>query len=358
MKILIISAAFAPDNSPRSFRTTELVKELARRGHNITVYLPRSKADRTSFVKEYPNVSIKESIVPARKIPGPLSSIFYYLFCYPAIKYYCELPDILKREKNYDLLISIAAPHPIHWGVARAFKANPQIAKTWVADCGDPFMLANQDKGSKPFYFKYFEHSWCKRANFITIPVENARGGYYPEYQDKIRIIPQAFDFSEVTRAEYIKNKVPTFAYAGRFVKRDLDPRPIMDYLLQKGGDFKFIAYTQQRSLFAEYMERMGECLELRDFVDRKTLLFELSKMDFLLYLTCSDPTRSPSKMIDYTLTGRPILSIDSCNVDNVLFDAFLNGDYSKQTITDIEDSNIINATSKFLSFVNNGTEK
>lgn len=358
MKILIISSSFAPDNSPRSFRTTELVKELSRRGHDITVYLPHSKTDRTSFLEQYVNVTIKESIVPARKLSGSLSSVFYYLFCYPAIKYYFGLPGILKNEGDYDLLISIAAPHPIHWGVARAFKMNPNLAKVWIADCGDPFMLANRDKGEKPFYFKYFEHSWCKKADYITIPVENARTGYYPEYRDKIRIIPQAFDFSEIVHAEYKKNSVPTFAYAGRFVMRDLDPRPIMDYLLKRGGDFKFIAYTQQRHLFDGYIEKMGNRLELRDFVDRKTLLFELSKMDFLLYLTCSDPTRTPSKMIDYTLTGRPIMSIDSCNIDTKLFSAFLDGDYRQRSIVDIEDSNIINATSKFLSLANKGVSK
>ena len=27
---------------------------------------------------------------------------------------------VLKQEKGYDLLISIAVPHPIHWGVAMA----------------------------------------------------------------------------------------------------------------------------------------------------------------------------------------------------------------------------------------------
>ena len=31
-KILVVSSAFYPENSPRSFRTTELVKELARQG--------------------------------------------------------------------------------------------------------------------------------------------------------------------------------------------------------------------------------------------------------------------------------------------------------------------------------------
>lgn len=36
-KILIISRTFYPENSPRSFRTTELAKELARQGNNLLI---------------------------------------------------------------------------------------------------------------------------------------------------------------------------------------------------------------------------------------------------------------------------------------------------------------------------------
>src|SRR5690606_8098316 len=38
--ILILSRTFYPENSPRSFRTTELAKELARQEHGVTVLLP------------------------------------------------------------------------------------------------------------------------------------------------------------------------------------------------------------------------------------------------------------------------------------------------------------------------------
>ncbi|MBK7525412.1 MAG: hypothetical protein IPI53_15025 [Saprospiraceae bacterium] len=37
MKVLIISGDFYPVNSPRSFRTTELAKELSRQGNEVTL---------------------------------------------------------------------------------------------------------------------------------------------------------------------------------------------------------------------------------------------------------------------------------------------------------------------------------
>src|SRR6218665_3238194 len=54
-KILIISRAFYPQNSPRSFRTTELVKEFCKQGHEVTLLTALQKDfDYTPFLKEHP----------------------------------------------------------------------------------------------------------------------------------------------------------------------------------------------------------------------------------------------------------------------------------------------------------------
>jgi H2-forming N5,N10-methylenetetrahydromethanopterin dehydrogenase-like enzyme len=51
-KNLIISRSFYPINSPRSFRSTELAKELARNGHDIIVLTPKKEV-HDSFEKEH-----------------------------------------------------------------------------------------------------------------------------------------------------------------------------------------------------------------------------------------------------------------------------------------------------------------
>ena len=52
MNILIVSGDFFPNNSPRSFRTTELVKELANRGNEVTLYIPKVDFDYSEFIKK------------------------------------------------------------------------------------------------------------------------------------------------------------------------------------------------------------------------------------------------------------------------------------------------------------------
>ena len=49
-KVLIISKAFYPEISPRSFRTTQLANELVRQGCDVTVMLPNLNE---SYYSEY-----------------------------------------------------------------------------------------------------------------------------------------------------------------------------------------------------------------------------------------------------------------------------------------------------------------
>ncbi|MEG1555006.1 MAG: hypothetical protein RR363_08320, partial [Rikenellaceae bacterium] len=210
MNILIISGAFQPEISPRSFRTTELTKELCRQGHKITLYIPKYDYDYTDFLKSYP-ITIKIADIGEDHLvfSGFLGKVVARLKAtyieYPNIRYLKIIPELLKNEKDYDLLISIAMPHPIHWGIDRLIRKHPNLAKTWVADCGDPYMLENIDTFRHPFYFKPIEKSWCRRADYIAIPIESGKDGYYKEFHDKIRIISQGFNFDDFRSEEAFK---------------------------------------------------------------------------------------------------------------------------------------------------------
>ena len=51
MKIVLIARNIFPLLSPRAFRTTELAKELAHLGHDVTIYAVLGEYDYTSFTK-------------------------------------------------------------------------------------------------------------------------------------------------------------------------------------------------------------------------------------------------------------------------------------------------------------------
>ena len=260
----------------------------------------------------------------------------------------------LKNEIGYDVLISIAVPHEIHWGIGLIYKEGIRLAKSWIADCGDPFMLKESGNYKPMFYFKKYEKLWCRLCDYIAVPTEASKNGYYPEFRTKIRVIPQAFDFDEIETLPYRPNEIPTFAFSGSFIKGLRDPRPILDYLTKSKKKFKAIFYTMQPGFFSTYKSTANQQIIVKEYIPRLELLKELSQMDFLLNIANGNVTsQTPSKLIDYALTKRPILTVSSLDVDTSLIDEFMSGDYSRQHIVpNLEQYDIKNVANQFLSLI------
>lgn len=369
-KIVLISALFPPVNNARTNRTAELAKELARQGHDVTVYATLGDYDYSNFGRKH-NLKVKslgrmlfypynsDDIIKKRSILKKITHrsfliLFKKLIEYPNIELSVRVAQTIKKEKNIDLLITVAPPHPIHWGAAYAkkyFKRNN--IKMWVADCGDPFM------GNKffkhPFYFKYVEKWFCSKTDYITIPIKEAKVGYYKEFHEKIKVIPQGFNFGEVDiPLKQRDNSVITFIYAGVFYEGIRDPRPFLDYISNLKNDFRFIIYTKSKDLVQRYKKILGNKLIINDYIPRPELLKVMSQADFLINFENGTDIQSPSKLIDYALSKRPILSILPYDLDTATIEEFFNEDFSNQlAIKDMDQYNIQNVATNFLNLIN-----
>lgn len=374
MKVLIVSASFFPENSPRSFRTTELAKELSRQGHQVTIITPAQNGQQ-AMAEEYGFTMKNMGKLEFREIEWKGKNKFLNLFFrairrlflilaeYPQIIRTFQVKNALQKESDYDLLISIAVPHTVHWGVAQVRNKQNQIAKVWVADCGDPYMGISYDRFGKAFYFKYLEKAFCKKADYITVPVETARTAYYEEFRNKIKVIPQGFKFED-TKAllkPYTKNSVPTFCYAGNFIPGRRDIRPILDYLLKTKKNFSFHIYTRSVDMVKPYLAEAKDKIILYSFISREELLPQLGSMDFLVNIENGISEQVPSKLIDYCLTERPTLSLDSNNLNTQSIDEFLEGNCAQQyPYPDIEQYRIENICQQFfqLAKTSNATQE
>lgn len=357
MRILIVSGTFLPRISPRSFRTTELVKELIKSGHEITLYIPYIEYDYTTFLSQYPlklvqyKDSIDSYINSKSKIKWIFGRILVYTVAYPDIKLLKNIPCKLRKEnETYQLLISIAAPHQIHWAIGNMYSRGKKLASTWIADCGDPYMLAKSINRPHPFYFKWIEKRWCEYCDYITVPIKEATDGYYPEFRSKIRVIPQGFSFDDIKLESYKPHQITTFAYSGSFIKNRRDIRPVINKLIDLKLNFRMYIYTNNFSFFEDYKHLIGKQIILSGFIPRLELLKKLSTMDFLLNIENGTTVQTPSKLIDYSLTKRPILSINSNDIDENKIIEFFKRDYTHQTIIDnIEQYNIKNIAQQFI---------
>jgi len=362
MKILVFTQHIFPIQTPRSIRSSELVTELARRGHEVTVYAVLGKYDYSTFEKEsgvrVKNIPIRWEFSPTssdgpskRNLIDKVCGRLLRRFEFPLFEFYYRIPDIIAQESEHDVLISIAVPHHIHWGCAQAKAKYPdKFPKTWIADCGDPFMKNGKTKEHLQSFAKY-ERQFCDSCNYITVPIENAKGAYYPEYRHKIRVIPQGFDFNlDGIGKSQVHNDVPTFAFAGMFYPDIRNPKLFMEYLCGIDRVFRFYVYTRFDNLLLDYKERLKDKLVIKNPIRRDDLIGVLQGMDFLVNIkNINSPNQMPSKLIDYGIAGRPILDIDPQNPDYEQIEKFLNGNYSSALkINNLEQYHISNVAAKF----------
>jgi hypothetical protein len=371
LKILIISGAFFPENSPRSFRATELVKEFCRQGHEVT-YIGRydekyhkSLAEEYGFrfvdagPKKWKNLNTSNNRWYTRFF-HIINRTLNLLFEYPDLQWTADVVRVLKKTDFHDLLISIAVPHPIHWGVALAQSMGYRKAALWIADCGDSYYLNKLVNYRPPFYFRYVEAFWCKRADYISNPMDAMKENFLPPFRHKCVEIPQGFKIEESLRylRPYTPNPYPTFAFSGSFIPGTRDPRPFLEYLVSKDWNFTFHIFTRLRQYVDPYLDRAAGRIVIHDYIPREELLSFQSQMDFLVNFTFNPVEQVPSKLIDYLITGKPILNIDPV-LDHRLVDEFMAGDYSRKfDKLDPDRYRIENVCSKFLELAQNKTEK
>jgi hypothetical protein len=361
-KILIISRNFFPIISPRSFRSTELAKEFSRQGHHVTILTKYFDLEHEIISKKYNfeiiyygrigNYKNNYSKKKISKIFWGYSKLVEILFYYPYIIDSFQIFNKLKIISKSDLIISIAFPHSVHWGVALSKKFNRDFCGIWIADCGDPFMGNKESKYKHPFYFKFVENWFCKLPDFISIPILESASSYPDVCREKIRIIPQGFDFNEGKfKPKEIKNPFPIFAYAGLVSKGVRDPSKFLEYLCSKDDiNFTFIMYTSNIDFLQPYIQKLGKKLVIHDYIPRDQLLLVLNDMDFLVNFENQNFVQSPSKLIDYALVGKPILSVKSKELDSILIDEFLSRNYENRFIVQgIEKYDIRNVCWKFL---------
>ena len=322
-KILIISKVFFPNISARANRTTQLALEFARLGHEVTVMLPdldvdyyRDYSSKTGIVFKTYGQTTWKPIKGDSFFKRVLARLSLMVFEYPDIQLTYMVKNALRNETGYDLLISVAVPHPIHWGVATAVKRNNNLCRVWAADCGDPYMGCRTDTFKKLFYFKYVEKRWCKQCNHIVVPVEEMRFDFYPEFRNKIEIIPQGFDLNEVDIKPFKSNDIVTFIYSGTEMSK-------ADFLVNFDNVIANNTSDKSSSSINDNRKSANTAYSL------------------------------PSKLIDYSIVNRPVLSIGH-NLNEPVIMEFLDRNYShKMALPELSNYDIKLVAQKFLMLKN-----
>jgi hypothetical protein len=352
-KILIVSNYFYPELTPRAFRTHELVKAFLAKGYLVELVIPNKR-----LIKECP-VSHKNLIVhfcPCEnssissnndeEVVKNSKTLFKYDFLRKFIVYF--LPKEIFLTYNNDItkvllslkgdfcaVISISHPISIHFSViiGSFFNRRLRIDRR-IAEFSDP--LFKGDLFSVFPFYALIGYLFSAYFNCFVVPIEKSKDKFRLfKKSHKIHIIPQGFELNKYKIAEFTKNEIPTFAYAGRFYEKLRDPLYFFDFLKEVKINFIFKLYLKDddefRNKILQYQNQIVGSISIMDFIPREELIFELSKCDFLINFENNNEAMKPSKLIDYAISKRPILSFTSNSFNPTYFYEFLGADFQNQ---------------------------
>lgn len=381
LKILVLSRWFFPAKNPRAFRTTELVRELSKRGHEVDFFCPEDAVVDSDFVtdrltlyrvpmaqlrkQEKGSSNLVENYswqLPYINVIRKVSS--YFLGGGPrdiiyALRLYRELKKRI-HTKEYDLLLAISYPFSLLIASVLHCLHNERI-RCKIADCGDP-LYYNPGIKTAP-YFKHVEKIILQRFDWVTVPMQEAMVGYrHCNLGGRLRIVPQGVKLLDVKDDAYSPNSIPTFCYAGVFYEKIRDPRFFFDFLCGVQVPFSFIVYALDdpftNRVLLSCKKKLGEKLVIKEPIARQQLICEMAKMDFVLNFDNENSNQRPSKLIDYAMSRRPILSFNRQIFRPDVFQAFLKGDYSEQYHVDLEQYDIRRVVDQFEALFHEKTKE
>ncbi len=382
-RIVICSYFFYPEQRPRAFRAFELAKQFVKDGNQVEVLIPEKQYDYTRIYSKYgfrvtqivqenrlgmksigtggikkrfPGAdNISRSAIVKKRVKALIRNLYLYLFGEIQFGFSKYLSKVLRGKRNdFDIVVSVGLPFAVHRGVYKALRKKPGTIKTKIADYGDPFYF--NPVGRKIFLHKKIEKSVLAFFDYVLVPEERARKAYsYYNIDKKIRVIPQGVDYSEIKTADDRRNgAVATFAYAGNFYRDIRNPRSFFEFLKTRKEPFEFQIYTDIKngpsfSCIKEYIETDPKRFVLKKYLPRFDCIYELSKCDFLVNIENKGGVQVPSKLIDYGLAGRPVLSFSQDNFDPEIMKEFLLSNYRHQLKVEIEKYDIKNIAKKIL---------
>lgn len=361
MIIHILTGHFYPQLHPRAFRASELAVELAKRGHKVVVtnLTTVEEADYASYTRDT-GVEVRNlGLYHLKKdaLENVSNSWLYHKirFC---IEYFLAgnlfkqskcIADRINIDKDTDAVISLSTPFMDILAISMYVEKHGMRFVT-IADSGDPFYYSKQIK--KAPWFRWVEKNAYKKYDYLTIPTENAIPLYSPLIdRKKIRIIPQGFRMDNLNLYQGEFEGPIRMAYAGVFYWDIRNPGFLFSYLNSLQVDFELHLFMRNRDALVD--ELLEKYPNVKDRVIIKSLphdelIYELSRMHFLINIENISNTQMPSKLIDYGMTGRPIFSCNSANFSADKFDRFLKGDYADAYKVDIQKYNIVNIANQF----------
>lgn len=262
MKVLVVTAAFAPRGASAAVRTVNLVKYLARAGHSVRVVTYEEKA-LTLFSPADASLSAKvPSEVQVFRVPagllrrrlmrtstsgGTATAAKSRLMRNPLVSLLIPDPQVdavpaFIREGSRlidadppDVLVTHGYPFSTHVAGALLKRRHPGVR--WVADYGDPWSGGPLSELPRPRWREWLDYrleSWLLgHADRVTVTTEPTLALYerlFPFLHGRVHLAPMGFDPEDFATIEPLSRGESEreefwLVHTGRLYSEARDPR-------------------------------------------------------------------------------------------------------------------------------------
>ncbi len=274
--------------------------------------------------------------------------------------------EYLIEHESYDTIISISDPFTSHL-VGYALK-NKYPNLKWMVDIGDPFCFRHDTPtNNHALYYKKnykIEKEIFAKTDCISVTTETTKQKYaelFPESSDKINVIPPLMAPStQVSKILDNHTNSIKLIFVGTLYKAIRNPHYLLHLfskLLHSNISDKLELHfyggiNDCQSEFTSYRSMVNKNLFLHGLVPREEVLQAMDNATVLINIGNDNMYQLPSKIVEYVLTGKPIINIAKLSNDSST--EFLQSYPSTLILFDNQENNVEHEFSKCISFLNN----
>ncbi|MCC7246351.1 MAG: glycosyltransferase [Saprospiraceae bacterium] len=360
MRILIITAAYAPFIHPRAHRWTSIAEQWAAQGNEVQVVTTRRRdcADaelindvmvhRTGFdslasrlAHTFGRSPLRGGVGEAVSKPGRMMRWFTAL--YQSVWKRLALPDdaafwiqpalrkslYLLENQHFDAVITVSLPfsgHVVGLRLKRHFsKKNQPVHWRWLADIGDPYSFQADAPGNSNFRKKWkwkLEKHVLQNADVAVVTTAALTKEYARVFghnvTEKIRVIPPLYRPEPEVKSPFPSgNHALRLAWFGALYAPVRTPDAFLSVLAQLTPWKGRLEVHFFGAVFPEFYERLTQAgIQLHGLRSRAEVQAAMHDADVLLNIGNATSFQLPSKVVDYLATGRPVLNISMTEHD------------------------------------------
>lgn len=365
MRLLIINYYYSPMTDAHAYRWAQLIDYIAEVRPSIEIDVLTSKVIGIENETKLGNVNISRiGLIPyrlegssestvAQNRPGALGKIVssiksglrkvYRQFYWPDGLWHWMLPLLIalrkKRPGSYDLIISYAPTFSSHVAVLATVKHLVVPGKgKWIADYGDPFAISETMQPNNFRVYRKLNHvveqKILKSADAVVFTNDATHGAYLEKYDmaNRSKVIPHMVNvemfFSPNCRSP--KSKRINVVYVGALHKSIREPwvaieklTKVFDVLISIGFEPVFNLYGPTNGV--DLTGYAVGSVRWHGKIDREKAVGIMRTADVLVNIDNINCIMSPSKIVEYVATGKPIINIsNSGDVDSELIRRYI----------------------------------